>query len=196
MSVVNYTGTNDAHCPITYKPLSELRCPVAFRDTPQHSYECDDLLRWLYTKSTNPMTNMEVDWQSSFLEAIGPLAGIADPVTATAKLSADAKMTAEAIYRTVCHVFVAADLLAQEFRGAGDVLAVIFAISHWGWNAWHINRKLQLALVAALMLCAGMTNGSFCVVLQNETNPQSWQLPRSHMSHVSVPALLGWLSGW
>ena len=42
------------------------------------------------------MTNMEVYWQSSFLEAIGPLAGIADPVTAIAKLSADAKMTAEA----------------------------------------------------------------------------------------------------
>ena len=146
------------------------------------------------------MTNMQVDWQSSFLEAIGPLAGIADPVTAIAKLSADAKMTAEAIYWTMCHaalfVFAAADLFAQEFRGAGDVLAVIYTIGHWGWNAWHINRKRQLALVAALMLCAGITNGSFCVVLQNETNPQSWQLPRSHMSHVSVPALLGWLSGW
>ena len=63
------------------------------------------------------MTNMQVDWQSSFLEAIGPLAGIADPVTAIAKLSADAKMTAEAIYWTMCHaalfVFVVTDLLAQ-----------------------------------------------------------------------------------
>ena len=79
MSVVNYKGTNDAHCPITYKPLSELRSPVAFRDLPQQAYECNDLLRWLNTKSTNPMTNMEVDWHSSFLEAIGQLAGIADP---------------------------------------------------------------------------------------------------------------------
>ena len=74
-------------------------------------------------------------------------------------------MTADAICWTlVCHaalfVLVVADLLAQEFRGAGDVWAVIFAIGHWGWNAWHKHRKLQLAVVAALMLCAGMTNVS------------------------------------
>ena len=92
---------------------------------------------------------------------------------------------AEAIYWTVCHaalfVLVAADLLAPGFRGAGDVWAVIFAIGHWGpvwgwnvWQCWLIHRKLQLAVVAALMLCAGMTNVSFCVVFQNETNPKSF----------------------
>ena len=169
MSAVNYERTHDAHCPITYKPLLELSCPVAFRDTPQHPYECDDLLRWLKTKPTNPMTNKEVDHcQSSFLEAIGPLAGIADPGPAITKLSGGAKkMTADAICWTVCHaalfVLVAADLLAQEFRSAGDVWAFIFAIGHWGWNAWHIHRKRQLAVVAALMLCTGMTNVSLYV---------------------------------
>ena len=72
----------------------------------------------------------------------------------------------ELICWTVCHaalfVFVMADLLLaqEEFRGAGDVWAVIFAIGHWGWNAWHSHRKRQLAVVAALMLCAGMTNVS------------------------------------
>ena len=172
MSAVNYERTHDAHCPITYKPLLELSCPVAFRDTPQHPYECDDLLRWLKTKPTNPMTNKEVDHcQPSFLEAIGPLAGIADQGPAITKPSGDTqKMTADSICWTllVCHaalfVLVAADLLLflaqEEFCGAGDVWTVIFAMGHWGWNAWHSYRKRQLAVVAALMLCAGMTNVS------------------------------------
>ena len=154
MVPIHFTGSADSRCPITHKSLSELRCPVAFRDTPQHAYECDDLLHWLETKATNPMTNTEVHHWRSLSEVIAPLAGITDPDLAFTKLDA---MVAE--YWTISHaalfLLVTTNVLAPNYRIFGDLFAIAFAIGHWSWNAWNVKGKRQLAFVAMLMLCAG-----------------------------------------
>ena len=53
--------------------MTELECPVAFRNAPHQPYECSALVAWLYAVQVNPMTNLPVDWHECALEVIGPL---------------------------------------------------------------------------------------------------------------------------
>lgn len=70
---MQYTGPDDAICPITHLPLGDLEHPVAFKHNTAQPYECEALARWLMTKRTDPMTNLPVCWVQSASEVIFPI---------------------------------------------------------------------------------------------------------------------------
>ena len=88
-------------------------------------------------------------------------------------------------------VLAATNLLAPEFCGTGDVFAIIFAIGHWGWNAWRINGKQQLAFVAVFMLCAGVASMSLLhmvLLILRETNTCQFFFSIWYLSRVCADA--------
>ena len=150
---VKYTGSVEACCPITLVPFTELRAPVSFRDTPQHVYECEDLLQWLQIRPVNPATNLEISWHLSPLEAIGPVAGMAgDPglveSTIVKHLDGDAMPLIRIlsshwfwIHVIMMFLLVTANIIASQYLFYGDCLAIVFAVTHWYWNAGNSREK-------------------------------------------------------
>ena len=170
MNVVEYTGSADACCPITRVPLDELRQPVAFRDMPQHAYECDDLLEWLQVKLVNPLTNLEVLWWNSPLEFIGPVAGMMDdPGLVESKiiltLNGDA-MQENLWVRVHAAVFLLAttDILTSQFVFYGDCAAIAFALGHWYKNVSTGSHVKKISFLTALStLLAGTLCNFICL---------------------------------
>jgi hypothetical protein len=143
---VKYTGSVEACCPITLVPFRELRTPVAFRDTPNYAYECDDLLEWLQTRPINPVTNLEIWWYLSPLEVIGPVAGMTHEPglvesTIVLRLGGDAMplmnvLSSHWFWLHVLALLLAATNLITSLQSLFYVncAAIVFAVVHWYWN--------------------------------------------------------------
>ena len=169
---IQYTGSKDDCCPITCMPLTELRYPVSFRCASHQAYGCDDLLKWLQTKQTNPLTNLKVTWESSPLELIGPLAEITPtPSRVESKIcfvlegSGDAMAAAAPFgasttklwlgFHFSLFIIAISGIVSNKYSGfVLQCLVILFAGSHWYYDAKKNGRikKLVLVVVAAVLL--------------------------------------------
>ena len=70
---MQYTGMDDASCPITLQSLPELGMPVAFRKYPFQPYEATALVRWLQLARVHPLTRERVVWTHTSTEVIAAL---------------------------------------------------------------------------------------------------------------------------
>ena len=164
---IQYTGSKDDCCPITCLPLTELRYPVSFRCASHQAYECDDLLKWLQAKQTNPLTNLKVTWGSSPLELIGPLAEITPtPGRVESKIcfvlegSGDAMAAVKSItklwlgFHISLFIIAISGIVSAQYSGFVQCLVILFAGSHWYCDAKKNGRikKLVLVVVAVVLL--------------------------------------------
>ena len=164
---VKYTGSAEAACPITLVRFRELHTPVAFRNMPNYAYECDALLAWLQIRPINPVTNLEIWWYLSPLEALGPVAGMArEPGLVESKivlhLGGDAMplmavLSSHWFWLHVLALLLAVTNLITSVQSLFYVncAAIGFATVHWYWDACSSRAKKLSFLTIISVLFIG-----------------------------------------